>query len=313
LARWIHRLMALWSDENNTGYKQTLKGSRSRRRLLRDLVVSAIAMQPVAIKQWLYRRCNRIVLGVLFRLEKETTVIAHAGPNGFRFKMWLDWQGHAAYVTGTYEPDVIETLKKYAGPGDLCLDVGAHLGYETIVMSKLVGPEGRVISFEPMPETYHLLRENVLLNGLTNVDVQPSAVADLCGSIELRAPADQDLSWRPSITGYSVGCNFRSLTVPVVTLDRFLECLGRTPSVIKIDVEGGELAVLAGACRTLAVVRPVLLIEVHGWGTPASEEVIHFLSQHGYTSTIEGIRGTEAFCLALPKKRTHVTQACTVS
>jgi len=58
------------------------------------------------------------------------------------------------------------------------------------------------------------------------------------------------------IIGNSVGCIPRSLTVPVVTLDRILESLGRSPSVIKIDGGGGELAVLVGACRTLAVVRP---------------------------------------------------------
>jgi FkbM family methyltransferase len=57
------------------------------------------------------------------------------------------------------------------------------------------------------------------------------------------------------ITGNSAGCIPRFLTVPVVTLDCFLESLGRSPAVIKIDGEGGEFAVLAGACRTLAVVR----------------------------------------------------------
>jgi FkbM family methyltransferase len=66
-------------------------------------------------------------------------------------------------------------------------------------------------------------------------------------AVEFRAPVDQDVSATASITGYSVGCNSRSLTVPVVTLDRFLERLERPPSVTKIDVEGGELAVLAGA------------------------------------------------------------------
>jgi FkbM family methyltransferase len=301
------------SDLGILGRKPPSKTTRSPRRFLRDLVVSAFSMQPVALKQWLHRRCNRIVLGVLFRLEKGSTVVAQAGPNGFRFKMWLDWQGHVPYVTGTYEPEVFEALRKYAGSGDLCLDIGAHLGYATILMSKLVGPKGRVISFEPMSETFRVLRENVLLNGLTNVDVQASAVADRCGSIELLAPADQDLSWTPSITGYSVGCNSRSLIVPVVTLDRFLESPRRSPSVIKIDVEGSELAVLMGACRTLAVFRPVLLIEVHGWGTPASQEVIRFLSQHGYTSTIQGTRGREAFCLGLPEDKKQVPDVWRVS
>jgi FkbM family methyltransferase len=230
------------------------------------------------------------------------------GPRGFRFKMWPDRQGHVPYVTGTYEPEVFGSLKKHVAAGDICLDVGAHLGYSTILMSKLVGPKGRVISFEPMPETFLVLGENLLLNGLTNLDVQSSAVADHCGFIELLAPAGQDLSWTPSITGYSVGSNSHSLTVSLVTLDGFLERLERPPSVIKIDVEGGELAVLAGSCPMLTVVRPVLLIEVYGWGTPASQEVIRFLSQHGYTSTIQGTRGSEAFCLAVHEEQVHLAE-----
>jgi hypothetical protein len=63
----------------------------------------------------------------------------------------------------------------------------------------------------------------------------------------------------------------------------------------------------------LAVARPVLLIEVHSWGTPASKEVIHFLSQHGYTSTIQGTRGREAFCLAVHEEQTHMTEICRAS
>jgi hypothetical protein len=81
----------------------------------------------MALKRWLHRRSNRIVPGVLFRLEKRTTVIALAGLVGFRFKMWLDWQGHVLYVTRAYVPELFENPKKYAGRVDLRLDVRAHL------------------------------------------------------------------------------------------------------------------------------------------------------------------------------------------
>jgi hypothetical protein len=75
--------------------------------------------------------------------------------------MWLEWQGNVSYVTQTYEPEVFESLKKYTAAGDLCLGVGAHRGYATILMSKLVGPKGGVISFEPMLETFRVLGENL--------------------------------------------------------------------------------------------------------------------------------------------------------
>jgi FkbM family methyltransferase len=162
-------------------------------------------------------------------------------------------------------------------------------------------------SFEPMRGTFQVLRENVFLNGLTNADVQPSAVADHCGSTKLPTAADQELGWRPIITGNSVEGIPRSLTVPVMTLDRFAENLGRSPSVIKIDGEGGELAVLTGACRTLAVVRQGSHRRARLGH--ASQELIRFLLQHGHTSTIQWTHGREAFDLGFVKNR-HVIETC---
>jgi hypothetical protein len=82
------------------------------------------------------------VLGVLFRLEKKTTVIARAVLVGFRFKMWLDWQEHVPYVSRAYMPELFEDPKKYAGAVDLRLDVRAHLDSATmLLMSSLLGPK----------------------------------------------------------------------------------------------------------------------------------------------------------------------------
>lgn len=107
----------------------------------------------MALKRWLHRRFNRIVLGVLFGLEKKTTVIARACLVGSRFKMWVDWQGHVPYVTRAHVPELFENPKKYAGAVDLGLDVHAQLDSATMILkSNLFGPKGRMISFELMGE-----------------------------------------------------------------------------------------------------------------------------------------------------------------
>jgi hypothetical protein len=72
------------------------------------------------------------------------------------------------------------------------------------------------------------------------------------------------------------------------------------PDVIKIDVEGVELDVLRGATETLRKIRPRVLVEIHGWGDAMSEKVKELLANAGYTVSIVGRRGREAFCLALP-------------
>jgi hypothetical protein len=101
--------------------------------------------------------------------------------------------------------------------------------------------------------------------------------------------------------GYAVDKDQRTITVPAISLDDFLSKNSRKPAVIKIDVEGAELFVLRGASDTLRRKRPVLFLEIHGWGMPSSQEVMSFLASLNYEVSIIGNRKAEAFCLALPK------------
>jgi len=254
------------------------------------------------MKLWEYQHLRRFLLGGLFRLEKDRTVVTGAGPAGQRYRMRLSWQAHTECVLGIYEPKVIRALREHLRVGDTCLDVGGHVGYLTILMARLVGPGGRVVAFEPVPETFQALRENVRLNGLENVRVECTAVGEHEGTISLFRDADQELSWTPSVSAYSVPGNHQEkISVPVLSLDAYLENSELRPSVVKIDVEGAELAVLRGARKMLLEARPVVLVEIHDRGADHRAEVMQILDACGYAVSELDTREREIFCVAVPR------------
>jgi FkbM family methyltransferase len=267
------------------------------RTVLRDLITEALALLPLKVKTVLVSRCGRILLWVLFRLEKDALTIARAGPSFQRFPMWLSWQGHSDYVLGMYEPQVAKALLRYVKPGDTCIDVGAHLGYYTIWMARLVGPAGLVVAFEPFPNNFRALEKNMVLNRLQNVKLEPLALADRSDWVSLTFAPEEQFSATPSVSGYAVKGIKQQMQVPSRSLDDYLAALGRIPDLVKIDVEEAELAVLRGASETLRSACPILLVEIHGWATPQSETIVSFLSEFGYQIHFLGRKNKEAMIL----------------
>lgn len=135
--------------------------------------------------------------------------------------------------------------------GAVFVDVGANVGYYTLVASKLVGAMGRVYAIEPVPSTATLLRVNVKLNGCSNVVVYEVAAWSTRGSLTLKIPA--------SMYGYASAVREgASVTVCASTLDDILQDEASI-HLIKIDVEGAELDVLKGAQSVLRRTRYVVL------------------------------------------------------
>jgi FkbM family methyltransferase len=272
------------------------------RTALRDLIVECLAMQPLPMKIWEYRKFRRFLLGGLFRLEKNRIAVTGAGPAGQRYRMRLSWQAHTACVLGIYEPKVIGALREHLRVGDTCLDVGGHVGYLTLLMARLVGPGGRVVAFEPIPETFAALRENVSLNHLENVRLENTAVGEQEGMISLFCDAAQELSWTPSVSAHRVpGNQIKEISVPVLSLDSFLESSSLRPKLVKIDVEGAELEVLRGARKMLLEARPVVLVEIHDRGPDHQATVRQILDSCGYAVDDLDTREREIFCLAVPR------------
>jgi FkbM family methyltransferase len=179
------------------------------------------------------------------------------------YRMRVDWQIHRSLVYGSWEPEAVEVIKRQVTPGMTVLDVGAQSGFYSLLFSKLVGHNGKVVAFEPLPANYRFLEENLELNRITNVTVERSAVAERSGEINFDFPADSPwLVAGPVLASDNQG----TFSVPSVSIDDFLLERGIPVHLIKMDIEGAEVMALRGARRTLEQYHPILVIELHSTG-----------------------------------------------
>ena len=155
---------------------------------------------------------------------------------------------------GEYSEGEVDLFRQCLGPGDVALDIGANFGSHTLPLARLVGTSGKVFAFEPQRILFQILCGNVALNELPNVHALPVAVGRAAGHAKVPA---LDYRGANNFGGISL-VGSQGEDVPVVTLDQ-LEVTRAT--LIKIDVEGMELDVLAGATATLARCRPILYVE----------------------------------------------------
>lgn len=164
------------------------------------------------------------------------------------------------YFRGAWEPEALGTIREIVRPGMTVLDIGANMGYFTLVFSQLVGDGGHVVAFEPIVWALEKLRRNAELNRLVNVAIEPLALSDARG--ERDVPADFG-AFRASWT--TPGGSARSGTerVRFDTLDAYVDRVGLSElHFVKIDVDGYELRVVRGAERTLRRHRPNMMIEI---------------------------------------------------
>ena len=173
----------------------------------------------------------------------------------------------AVYVSGLYEPCTSLVLQRLLRPGDTFLDVGANVGWFSMLAARWVGPHGRVISLEPSERECRRLREHVARNHLANVCVLRLAAGRDEGAAVLHV-ADERHSGlntlKPTFM-YRDVAEAHTEPVRVTTLDRVVEQESvSVVHVIKIDVEGAEYDVLLGARRVLERHKPVVILEVAG-------------------------------------------------
>ncbi len=159
-------------------------------------------------------------------------------------------------VRGVLEPPVQEALRRTVGPGTVVWDVGANVGYFSVLAARL---GARVHAFEPAPENVDAIRANTEANGFADrIELHPVAVAAAAGRD--RFLVVEDASWSHLADRGRHPLTRAELEVDVVALDD-LEL--DPPDVIKIDVEGSEAAVLEGARGVIERARPVLIVELH--------------------------------------------------
>jgi len=287
--------------------QRKLSMSKSLQAAVRDSVLRAFVLQPLAVRRWLMSHFQRPLLKLLFSLNSEEITLSPVGLPPHRFRMWLNWQGSLDYALALYEPRAMQGIRRLVNAGDCCIDVGANLGYYTISLANWVGPRGLVVAFEPFPGNFAILKKNVHLNGLHNVTLEPAALSNRSGSVQLICGVEDQFSPTPSVGGYAVEQDRVSVNVPSRRLDDYAAGMGKTPNLIKIDVEGAELAVLEGARHTLAAARPILLVEIHGWGTNESEKVLQVLSEFDYDTHVVEKKGRERVVLCTSRQPTPST------
>ena len=218
------------------------------------------------------------------RLHKSDVMIRTGLAAGLRFTAG---RSNVAYLAnGTLEPDTEQALAEVLRPKMTFYDVGGHFGLHSLIAARIVGPLGSVLSFEPLRENQSLFEHNVRLNNFGNIRCIPVAVGDrdcestflLSSCLSCGALADQP--WSPE------GC-VGEVAVEVRRLDTLI-AEGKIPSpqVVKMDIEGGETAALAGAENLLATARPILIIELH----ETAEAVSHVLTRHRYAACPIGSR-----------------------
>jgi FkbM family methyltransferase len=187
-------------------------------------------------------------------------------------------------LDGHWEPEMTEEFKRLVRPGMTVLDVGANIGYHAVLASRLVGPQGRVLAFEPEPGNLALLRKNLAANGCANVEVFPCAVGAAAGTIELHLSA---ANMGSHSTAYAPDAAGRTVTVPLVRLDDAVKP-GLEPDVVKMDIEGGEAAALDGMPRLLANPKlKAVFLEINKdilakLGSSA-EEILSRVRRHGFS------------------------------
>jgi len=180
----------------------------------------------------------------------------------------------ARLLLGTYEQEQSQLFARHIHSGQQVLDVGAAAGYYTLLAARLVGPTGRIISFEPDPTNQSFLRAHVEQNGLSQVTILPIAVANQTGTARFGGGTG---------TGTGRLCEDGAWEVAVRRLDDVAEEMNLEPQHLKIDVEGVELAVLQGGQNLIQRCRPTIFLSTHGNILPGSHRACcELLTEWGY-------------------------------
>ena len=209
--------------------------------------------------------------------------------------------GGARVFVGLVEPETTRAFVAAVTEGEVVLDIGANVGYYSLLASRLVGPEGHVYAFEPVVRNLAYLYRHLSLNKANNVTVIPAACSDRCGvALFELAPSCAEGHLGAGVSLPS-GTSSTQGIVPVVSVDRVAALAGVSPDAVKIDVEGAELHVLHGARETIIESRPVILLSVHSPALHAA--CTEYLAALGYFVEVlldAGCGGGELLATPLP-------------
>lgn len=181
----------------------------------------------------------------------------------------------------SYEPHVQSVFVDFINPDMTVVDVGANVGFFSLLAARLVGPDGRVIAFEPNTENLKLFVSSQIESKLSNIETHGVAVDESSGLLTLSVSHSNGVSKPLGDTPTRI---MGSTVIPASTLDATLN--GRKVDFLKIDVEGYEFRALRGASRMFSVHRPIIESEFSPSSATYGEDYLRFLTDMGYLLTV---------------------------
>lgn len=174
------------------------------------------------VDQWAPARdlWYKVLQPIVLRINPELVIAVAGGTEEFQMKLFLS----------------------HIRPGDTFLDLGAHMGYYTLPAARAVGPRGKVFAFEPEPSNRAILEKMLRIGGHQNTEVVPKAVSNRSGSSRLYLSADNTVDHH----AYDSHDGRNSIDIKTTTLDEHFAGYEGTIELIKIDIQGAELAALEG-------------------------------------------------------------------
>jgi FkbM family methyltransferase len=216
---------------------------------------------------------GRVLRAPLTLVPRSATMRVLQGP--LRGAHWIAGSGNHGYWLGSYELSKQIRFAESLSVADVVFDIGANVGFYTVLASRLVTSTGRVYAFEPLPHNLGYLRRHVAKNALQNVAIIAAAVAASPGRARFTAAVDRSQA-RLDPSG--------EIEVDVVAIDELVASNQLAlPQIVKIDVEGAEFDVLQGMIETLRTAAPIIFLATHGSDVHA--RCLALLYELGYAVT----------------------------
>ena len=197
-------------------------------------------------------------------------------------RLALDLQSEKDYWLGTYEPELQAAIADWVKPGMTAYDVGANVGYVSLLLARQVGPKGKVWAFEALPANIERLQRNLSLNQEGGrVQAVAAAIVECKRTVLFFTGPSGAMGKADGSAGRRESEPRDTLAVDGYSLDDWVYSQGYpAPEIVKIDIEGGEVLALPGMKRLLHENSPIILLELHG--PEATEAAWHILTSAGY-------------------------------
>ncbi len=223
-------------------------------RIFHRMTISVIRLMPPSMAIFAFRILNKITkwMGAEYRAETYFKARLFCNPGDSLQMMILHF--------GVWEPNISHVIEQNLAPGDVFVDVGANIGYDTLLASSLVGPTGKVVAIEASPGTFSLLTRNLALNKAGNVRPVNAAVSDQRGKLNLYSVSQYNIG---AVTTLASRGGKLEVAIDALPLDEILtrEEISSV-RLIKMDVEGAEALILQNILDRISMYPPSMDIIV---------------------------------------------------